>query len=232
MKLVPWIIFDADNTLWLIEHLYDEAREEMCRVVQSKGAAHSEVDQFQRTRDRELFASYGYTACRFARSFEDTLLHFVPSASPEEIKHVRSIALNVFEKNAKPVGGLDELLKTLKPHYALGVLTAGERWVQERRLENFELREMFDQVKVVERKTRDAFAGFCEDYGVDRASSWVVGDSLNSDILPALAAGLRPIWVKAANWTPVEGQSATAPTEVAIIETLADLSKVPGVLKA
>jgi hypothetical protein len=26
----PWVIYDADNTLWAVEHLYDTARQNMC----------------------------------------------------------------------------------------------------------------------------------------------------------------------------------------------------------
>jgi putative hydrolase of the HAD superfamily len=231
MEARPWIIFDADNTLWLIEHLYDEARRELCRYVHTKGAAEADVDKFQRARDQELYASYGYTACRFARSFEDTILHFAPSAVPDEIRHARSLALSVFERQATPVGGLDALLKTLRPHYVFGVITAGERWVQERRLKDFPLREMFDAIRIVERKDSGEFLRFCDEYGIDRARSWVVGDSLKSDVLPAQEAGLRAVWVRAANWTAVEGTTAAVPLGIVAIETLADLAKVPGVLE-
>ena len=32
-----WVVFDADNTLWAVEHLYDAARQKMCEYLGGKG---------------------------------------------------------------------------------------------------------------------------------------------------------------------------------------------------
>lgn len=229
---MPWIIFDADNTLWSIEHLYDAAREELCRFIANRGAAESDAADFQQRRDHELHATYGYSACRFARSFEDTLLHFSPSARAEEVRHVRQLALNVFDRQARPVDGLEDLLKVLQPRYEFGLITAGERWVQERRLNDFHLRSIFRAVDIVERKTPEVFSNFCDRHSVDREKSWVVGDSMNSDVIPARRAGLRAVLIRANNWARVEGAVAPLEDDLIAINSLADLAKVPGVLAA
>jgi putative hydrolase of the HAD superfamily len=176
-----WIIFDADNTLWPIEHLYDEAREEMCAFLSTKGVNIEEARTFQERRDKELHETYGYSACRFARSFEDTILRFLPDSTPEDVRHVRRLALDVFAKRAQPADGLEELLERLRPTYSLGIITAGERWVQERRLADFHLRNLFAKVEVVEKKSEAVFRDFCKENRVDPGNSYVVGDSLRSD---------------------------------------------------
>src|SRR4051794_889967 len=129
-----WIIFDADNTLWSIEHLYDDARRQLCAYVAAQGFSEADVEVFQQDRDQRLHATYGYSACRFARSFEDTLLHFLPASTDSTVRHVRFLALNVFERKAEPAEGLEDVLRSVHTRYNLGLLTAGERWVQERRL--------------------------------------------------------------------------------------------------
>jgi len=232
MQPKPWIIFDADNTLWALEHLYDEARDEMCNYVAAKGFAAMDVEEFQQKRDAELVATYGYSACRFARSFEDTLLQFLPSSPSEDVRHVRFLALQVFERKATPIEGLEELLRALRPHFSLGIITAGERWVQERRLEDFHLREMFEVIDIVEKKTPQIFSDFCNEHGVDCKKSWVVGDSLNSDVTPARSAGLKAIWVRAKNWKPVEGHAEVLEDGLVAIDSLVELAKVPGLLQA
>ena len=224
-----WIIFDADNTLWAIEHFYNESRDRMCDYLSSMGLDPSIAKEFQLTRDAELHATYGYSACRFARSFEDTLLHFIPGADAASIRHVRGIALEVFERTAVPVDGLEALLDRLSAaQYTLGVITAGERWVQERRLSDFHLRHRFAVIEIVESKNESVFRGFVQRNHVDASTSWVVGDSLASDVIPARKAGMCAVLVDSTNWAHIEGHSDQVPDDVPVIESLTDLLSVVG----
>ncbi|MBP3957163.1 HAD family hydrolase [Gemmata sp. G18] len=226
-----WIIFDADNTLWPIEHLYDDARESLVQSLALEGFERDEVEAYQRARDIELYATHGYSACRFARSFEDTWLRFVPSAPPENIRHARLLALNIFEQRVQPVEGLEAVLGSLAHEYQLAVVTAGEKWVQERRLNDFHLRDRFAAVEIVEAKTAGTFRTFCDTHFVDPARSWVVGDSGKSDMIPARDAGLGGIHVDhRKNWS-VE-QTEFVPWDRYIrIRSLAELATVPGLLR-
>jgi beta-phosphoglucomutase-like phosphatase (HAD superfamily) len=108
--LSPWVIFDADNTLWSTEPVYDRARDLFCDYVGELLSLRSPksvltkalVDQLQRHRDLQLQLTHGYSAARFARSFEDTLTFLLPfSASAKELTHVRGLATDVFEKGAE-----------------------------------------------------------------------------------------------------------------------------------
>ena len=218
-----WIIFDGDNTLWMIEHLYDSARENLCKYLAALGVEYRAVENFQRCRDRDLYETYGYSACRFARSFEDTALEFFPEISPKEMRHVRNLALEVFEHKASVPEGLEQLLGELSLSYKLGIITAGEEWVQRRRLDHFELTASFEAIEIVEAKNATIFNVFCEKYVVDKANSWVIGDSLNSDITPAVQAGLNAMLYLASNWSPIEGSASTPPTGLITIDDLREI---------
>jgi len=198
-----WVIFDADNTSWNIEHFYDEAREELCSFIAEKGFGSKVPEKYQRERDVELMLTYGYSACRFARSFEDTVIKFLGN-DIDAIIHARSLALGVFERSPTVNPGVQELFQKLKGNFKIGLITAGEKWVQERRLSDFHLKGEVDDVHVVESKTPSVFQCFIDDNGVDVAKSWMVGDSLKSDIAPAQSVGLRTIWYHADNWREVE----------------------------
>ncbi len=204
--LTRWIIFDADNTLWETEVIYDVARDEMCEYLAAKSkTSKREIESFQKQRDAELHKAYAYSASRFPRSFEDTCSHFLPAADPNEVRHVRRIAEAVFEKKAKMFAGVEQLLRSaFAASYRLGLLTAGEKWVQEKRIRDFHLRGIFRAIEVVDVKNEAAFSAFCRKYGVEPEQSWLVGDSLRSDIKPALAVGLNAIWVPNANWREAE----------------------------
>jgi putative hydrolase of the HAD superfamily len=208
-----WVIFDADNTLWDIESLYDRARDAFCAHVEALVCAAEPATQIQRTlicilqrhRDVQLHATHGYSAARFARSFEDTLSFLLPLASPDEIRQARELALQVFVAEPELAPGLEAALSALAADFSLGIVTAGERWVQEKRLAAFEFRDRFDEIVIVERKMEATFEDFCSSRSVDKGNSWVVGDSLRSDIIPATKVGLRAIHFEAPNWAVEHG---------------------------
>lgn len=227
-----WVIFDADNTLWDVERLYDKARNYMCAFLAEQGQNANEVEAFQQRRDAELHAIYGYSACRFARSFEDTTMHFLPWGSAATIRHVRQIALDVFERRAQVTEGLDEVVDRLtEADYLLAIITAGERWVQERRLNDFHLRDKFAAIDIVEAKNEQVFRNSCGNRNADPSSSWVVGDSLASDALPAKAAGLNAVLLSSKNWSHIEGVHTSCPADIPTIPTLRGLLSVRGILK-
>jgi FMN phosphatase YigB (HAD superfamily) len=139
--LSPWVIFDADNTLWSVEPVYDRARDlfsdhvsELRRRRSPKSVpSKALVEQLQRHRDIQLQLTHGYLTARFARSFEDTLTFLLPfSASAEELTYVRTLATDVFEKEAEICEDLHLAIDKLCSGYRLGIITAGEEWVQHR----------------------------------------------------------------------------------------------------
>ena len=208
-----WIIFDADNTLWDVEALYDQARDEFCEFVETCLAGSDPpcqldralIDALQRHRDIQLHLTRGYTAARFARSFEDTLAFLLPFSPPETVRRSRELAFKVFDRKPRLTPGLEAVLAELGVGHSLGIVTAGERWVQERRMSQFAYRELFKEVAIVDRKTEETFTTICRSWNVDRASSWMVGDSLRSDVMPATKAGLRCVHFLAANWIVEQG---------------------------
>jgi len=123
-----WVIFDADNTLWNVEVLYNQARKHMCEYVDKLiHIGTDEISTYQQRRDAELTRVYGYSASRFARSFEDTIYHFVSAATPEQVRHVRALAEAVFAQKAKLTSDVELVLRSLYSNgWYLGLLTAGE----------------------------------------------------------------------------------------------------------
>jgi putative hydrolase of the HAD superfamily len=222
----PWVIFDADNTLWEIESLYDDARRTLSNVLAARGIDAAVVAEMQHAIDEELYKTYGYSAQRFPASFDRTLTYFFPSSSEEERTQIRSLAERVFHQPAIPHPALSEIISRLRSHYSLGIVTAGEDWVQQARLDQFAHREHFNAIEIVPRKDAKAFSDFADRHQVDRKLSWVVGDSIRSDILPAHSAGLNTILVASNNWQRIEMNQAELPQYVHKVEDLADILEI------
>jgi putative hydrolase of the HAD superfamily len=219
----PWVIFDADNTLWETESLYDDARRTLTSILASRGIDAAVAGEMQQAIDEELYKTFGYSAQRFPASFDRTLVYFFPSSSEKERAEIRSIAERVFLQPAVAHQALNEVIAKLGAHYSLGILTAGEDWVQRARLEQFAHRHHFQAIEIVPHKDIQAFSDFADKYSVDRKTSWMVGDSLRSDIIPAHAVGFNTILVSSNNWHRVEMSKMKAPEYVHDAKDLADI---------
>jgi putative hydrolase of the HAD superfamily len=221
-----WVVFDADNTLWEVESLYDDARRLMTEVLAVRGISPRISEEVQQEIDRNLHQRFGYSARRFPESFEQTLAHFFPHASKEEREQIRSIAEQVFVRPASAHEALRKILTALRRNYKFGIVTAGERWVQESRIEQFEYKNQFDVIEIVPQKDVTTFVDFARAHSIDTASSWLVGDSVRSDIMPGLAAGFNCILVHSHNWHQIETDSTALPSNVHEVEDLSEILSI------
>lgn len=224
MSTQNWIIFDADNTLWRIEPLYDQARRAFVDFLAGVGVDPEAADQYQRRRDVELHQWYDYDPARFPQSFLDTTEHFL-GPDPDRMREALQIGRSVFEMQPEPFDGVAETLEKLKHRYQLGVVTAGDPKVQRSRLDHFAHRHFFEpsNVEIVERKTPEVLSSFVTRRMGNPEHSWMVGDSLRSDVIPAHQAGLKAIHLGHDNWSPVETDPHTRPEGVYLADRFEDI---------
>ena len=218
-----WVVFDGDNTLWETERLYDEARDALCRLIAGEvpGVPERDVAAFQRKRDHGLHAEMGYSQDRYPRSFRETAAHFLGLSHPRA-DEARSLAESVFGAVARAAPQVDAVLATLSRSFRLALLTAGERSVQERRIADFGRSRFFDQMRIVSVKSAPVLNDFLAFCGADVRTSWMVGDSLKSDILPANEIGMNSVWLEVANWHEVEIANLVAPRAVHVARSLSE----------
>jgi putative hydrolase of the HAD superfamily len=207
---LDWVIFDADNTLWDLEGLYHSARTKLIRFLVNLEFDADEIDQFQRNRDLELFKKYGRKPIRFPESFIDTLLHFKPAPSSAEVEYVWDIAHSVFNRHAKPYPGVEDALSLLSKHARIAILTAGSKEIQERRLRQFPYMQFIETWEVVEQKNAETFRQFLSVRHIEAYHSWMIGDSIRSDIIPARDVGLNTIFVETDNWSAIENHGLSS----------------------
>jgi putative hydrolase of the HAD superfamily len=107
------------------------------------------------------------------------------------------------------------MLRLLKSKgYRLGLLTKGDPHVQQKRIAESNLANFFDAISIVNLKSRDSFRDVVDQLGGTPLSTWSIGNSLKSDILPALSAGLRAIWLDAHVWEYERDHTCVPPSEV------------------
>lgn len=198
-------VFDGDDTLWITEPLYDEARSEARRIVESSGLDGDRWEAMERRIDVENVETLGYSPERFPRSCRQAYEAYQRTCSatvdPAISNRIERIAMSVFERPAQLMPGAEETVRTLKrAGVGLGLLTKGDLAVQRKRIADSSLAPLFDVISIVPMKTALEVRRIMERLESPGCLTWVVGNSIRSDIVPALEAGANAIWIDAHVW--------------------------------
>lgn len=190
------LIFDADDTLWENNVVFEGVIADFIARLDHPGMTAAEVRGVMDGIEREHAAEYGYGTKVFELTLEETVrrLHDgrLTAADEEQIallmKRLRWDRLDI-------IAGVPETLAELRGRHDLLLLTKGDQEEQVRKIERSGLAGFFRRTLVTPEKTEAAYRGVVADEGLDPARTWMIGNSPKSDILPALAAGLRTVFI-------------------------------------
>lgn len=225
------ILFDADDTLWRTQHLYEIAKDQFEALCRQMGVWDSEVRERLDALDQERVKTLGLSPARFPGSMVETLriylaAHSRPHSRAATIR-ARQIGKHVFRKKASLQPGVRSLLQGLRSRHRLILFTKGDRATQMRRLRESGLVKYFDAVHVVNEKTSESLRKLCHSEGLMPSRVLVVGDSLRSDIKPALEIGATGVWIPAKSWRL---EHSKRPRSKRFVE-LPALSELPAILQ-
>lgn len=199
------IVFDGDDTLWLTEALYDDARDHVRAIVVESGADGAKWEALQRRIDVENVSRLGYSPERFPTSCLEAYEQLRETdGRPLRLELrglIRSAARSVFNRAAELVPDARETLSLLRADgIRMALLTKGDLAVQRRRIDDSGLAGYFDLIRIVSTKTPDDIQALVTELRVPKDGAWMVGNSIRSDVLPAIEAGIRAIWLRAHVW--------------------------------
>jgi putative hydrolase of the HAD superfamily len=228
------IIFDGDDTLWQTEWLYDEARQRARDIVETSRLDGEKWEMLQRQIDVSNVERLGHTVERFPTSCIEAyelLCQLVGRrADTAVLEQIGAAARSAFTGKPPLVPHAREVLTELRNRgYRLVLLTKGDAKLQQKRVEQSGLAQLFDLVMIVEKKTPEVIVSLLEQLGVETDAALSVGNSVRSDIVPSLAAGVQPIWVDAHVWE-YEREHAELP-DGAVLE-VEDLTRVLDVIES
>jgi putative hydrolase of the HAD superfamily len=200
----PLAIFDGDDTLWFVEPLYDKARSQAGRLVAAAGLDPLTWEVVEREIDVRNVEILGVSPARFPTSCVEAYRQLAeqsdrhPDPSVEE--RIRGAAEQVFRWAATPADGIPGILDELRFHFTLVLLTKGDPVVQRKRVDDSGVASKFDEIRICPEKSERQFRDVLADHDAEPTSAWSIGNSLASDVNPALRIGMRAIWVDAHVW--------------------------------
>lgn len=193
---LEWIAFDADDTLWKNEETYLEGREVFLRILQKYGL---ELDDFKAVDQLEVsnIQYYGYGVMSFVLSLIETAIQLTEgSIHPGDIQALLEMGKQMLSAPVEVFPAVKPLLESLSPAYRLMMITKGDLYHQQRKIQSSGLRRYFQAVEVVGEKTPQVYLEILERHHILPGAFVMIGNSLRSDILPVLKLGGWAIYLK------------------------------------
>jgi putative hydrolase of the HAD superfamily len=192
---IDLICLDADDTLWGHESYFQDAARRYHALLEPFAAPARTQAQLAASEDRNLHL-YGYGVKGFTLSMLETALEIAGDNLPAPIiKHILAIGRDLMRHPIEPLPGVRETLPRLAEQGRLVLVTKGDLFHQESKLAASGLGDHFEGVEIVSEKTADIYARVFARYGAAPQRAVMVGNSLRSDIWPALAAGAYAVHI-------------------------------------
>ncbi|WP_028465024.1 HAD family hydrolase [Nisaea denitrificans] len=181
--------FDADDTLWENERFFKLTEERFTELLIDFAEPYHLREKLLAAERRNLKV-YGFGIKGFTLSMVETAIEVTDERVPARV--IEQILSAGREMHAHPVETLPfvrETLEQLAPDYRMVLITKGDLFDQERKLAASGLGELFDAIEIVSDKTAETYSRIFSEAGESPENAMMVGNSLKSDIVPAIAAG-------------------------------------------
>ncbi len=183
------IAFDADDTLWHSENLY-AATQAQLRQLLGGYAAPDQIDAVLHDTEMRNLPIYGYGIKGFALSMIEAALTLSAGCiQGHEVQQVLDLAKQMLSTKVQLLDHAAEVVARLAAEYPLMLITKGDLFDQESKIEQSGLKPHFRQIEIVSDKTTAAYSALLTKHQIEPAKFLMVGNSLRSDILPVVELG-------------------------------------------
>jgi putative hydrolase of the HAD superfamily len=228
MQQLTTIGFDADDTLWQNEQFFRLTEKRFVEML----AAHADENDISRglleAEGRNL-AAYGFGIKGFTLSMIETAIAVTNGQVPAStIADILDAGREMLRHPVVTLPHARETLEQLAGGYRLVLITKGDLFDQERKLAQSGLGDFFDAVEIVSDKRAETYARIFTRHGDGPDKSMMVGNSLKSDILPAIEAGCWGVHVPhELTWVL---DQADAPPDLPRFRQVSDLGALSAIL--
>lgn len=215
------IAFDADDTLWDCQSHFEEVENMLYNII---GPYCMDPKHELFVTESNNMEDLGYGCKAFTISVMETALRVCGNdLSATQLSELLEAGKHLLQLPATPLPGVEETLQRLSVAFAtateqgqtmangkaaanstrytlnstlkLVCFTKGELQDQENKLRRSGLGKYFDHVEITSDKTEKEFLALCRHLDIEPQELLMVGNSLKSDIAPALAIGAQAVHI-------------------------------------
>ena len=178
--------FDADDTLWHNERFFRLTHDVFFDLLKDHADPDHLAERLLEAERRNL-GTYGYGIKAFTLCMIETALEVTDGRAPGPV--IAEIVAAGREMLSHPIDllpGAREAVEAAAERGRVVMVTKGDLLDQERKLAQSGLGDLFDHVEIVSEKDAAVYARV---FGPQAPRTLMVGNSVKSDVLPALQAG-------------------------------------------
>ena len=203
-RIIRTIIFDLDDTLIRTSKLYNQARDEFSTLMAELGFPKNEVLEKLDEIDIGHITRKGFAKERYPFSLVKTY-HYYNEKTGRKIdlkieKQIENVGWKVFQQVPERVKGVEQVLNHLKNRYFLILATLGDLEIQHKKIFDSGLKPYFSAIYVLDYKTVQEYQQILEIHKLKKDKTWLIGNSVRSDLNPGLKLGLNCILIPAPTW--------------------------------
>ncbi len=221
-QTITTIGFDADDTLWQNEEFFRLTQARFLELLADFVEPDHLAERLLQAERRNL-GKYGFGIKGFVLSMIETAIEVTDQRVPASV--IADIIASGQEMLEHPIHLLPhagEVVDTLAGRYKLVLITKGDLLDQERKLAQSGLGDRFDAIEIVSEKVPQTYIRAFMRHGDGPERAMMVGNSMKSDVVPAIEAGGWGVHVPAKyEW---EIEKAEAPLGHPRFRALPDLS--------
>jgi putative hydrolase of the HAD superfamily len=191
------LIFDADDTLWENIRVFDAVIADFVAWLDHPTLAPDAVRAVLDDVARANISVHGYGTKTFTRNLIDAYRRLGPRALSERelTDAIGELVRRLAWEELELIAGVERTLGALVGRHDLLLLTKGDAEEQQRKLDVSGLAPHFRHTRIVAEKDAATYVRIVEQLSLDAERTWMIGNSPRSDVLPALAAGLRSVYI-------------------------------------
>ncbi len=223
---ITTVALDADDTLWHNESIFHLTQDNYVGLLKDYGEPDHMRARLLEVEIKNL-KLYGYGVKSFTLSMIETAIDLTRGAVPAKtIMEILDLGRAMLEHPVEPLPGVAETLKVLQGGYRLIMVTKGDLMNQEQKLARSGLGDYFQAIEIVSEKDANTYRRIVARQGIQAAATVMIGNSMKSDVLPALEAGLWGIHIPYhITWAH---EHAEPPSDSPRFAKLESISALPG----
>ncbi|MGY3041707.1 putative hydrolase of the HAD superfamily [Rhodanobacter sp. TND4EL1] len=189
--MLQLIGFDGDDTLWHSEGYYRDANDAFARILgRYVDLADREVEARVLATEQRNLALFGYGAKGMALSMVETAIAISDGRiSAADIHRIVELGKSVLQHPVELLPGMREAVEAVAGDYQVVLITKGDLFHQEKKVDQSGLADLFRRIEIVSEKNAATYRRVLGEFDVQPAQFAMVGNSLRSDIEPVVRLG-------------------------------------------
>jgi len=190
------LLIDADDTLWENNVYFEDAFDQFVDFLDHSSMSATGIRTVLDEIEIANIKIHGYGAANFARNLAQCYERLAErEIRNDDLRTVMSYAERILDCPMELIDGVSETLAYLNSRHELTLFTKGHPEEQKLKIDRSGLGQHFQHTAIVREKDTHAYASLARERGLDTERTWMVGNSPKSDINPALAAGMRAVYI-------------------------------------